>query len=122
MKGDTILCLKNTTNISGGGKIPSEIKSQSKKPNNIILHDHTKIKQFILYTAFGVLIGTTPIAANVTDNLSGPIKQLLGSRETVTDASSYSSAPANGKINYLEKRIVELQDKVDVLKQIIESK
>ncbi len=123
MKGDTIACLKNTTNISvGGGKIPSEIKSQSKKPKNIILHDHTKIKQFILYTAFGVLIGTTPIAANVTDNLSGPIKQLLGSRETVTDASSYSSAPANAKINYLEKRIVELQDKVDALKQIIESK
>ena len=122
MKGDTILCLKNISNISGGGKIPSEIKSQSKKPKNIILHDHTKIKQFILYTAFGVLIGTTPIAANVTDNLSGPIKQLLGSRETVTDASSYSSAPANAKINYLEKRIVELQDKVDVLKQIIESK
>ena len=106
MKGDTILCLKNISNISGGGKIPSEIKSQSKKPKNIILHDHTKIKQFILYTAFGVLIGTTPIAANVTDNLSGPIKQLLGSRETVTDASSYSSAPANAKINYLEKRIV----------------
>lgn len=106
----------------GGGKIPSEIKSQSKKPKNIILHDHTKIKQFILYTAFGVLIGTTPIAANVTDNLSGPIKQLLGSRETVTDASSYSSAPANAKINYLEKRIVELQDKVDAIKQIIESK
>ena len=122
MKGDTILCLKNISNISGGGKIPSEIKSQSKKPKNIILHDHTKIKQFILYTAFGVLVGTTPIAANVTDNLSGPIKQLLGSRETVTDASSYSSAPANAKINYLEKRIVELQDKVDVLKQIIESK
>ena len=122
MKGDTILCLKNISNISGGGKIPSEIKSQLKKPKNIILHDHTKIKQFILYTAFGVLIGTTPIAANVTDNLSGPIKQLLGSRETVTDASSYSSAPANAKINYLEKRIVELQDKVDVLKQIIESK
>ena len=122
MKGDTILCLKNISNISGGGKIPSEIKSQSKKPKNIILHDHTKIKQFILYTAFGVLIGTTPIAANVTDNLSGPIKQLLGSRETVTDASSYSSAPANAKINYLEKRIVELQDKVDALKQIIESK
>ena len=122
MKGDTILCLKNISNISGGGKIPSEIKSQSKKPKNIILHDHTKIKQFILYTAFGVLIGTTPIAANVTDNLSGPIKQLLGSRETVTDASSYSSAPANAKINYLEKRIVELQDKVDAIKQIIESK
>ena len=121
MKGDTIACLKNTTNISGGGKIPSEIKSQSKKPKNLI-HDHTKIKQFILYTAFGVLIGTTPIAANVTDNLSGPIKLLLGSRETVTNASSYSSAPANAKINYLEKRIVELQDKVDALKQIIESK
>ena len=91
MKGDTIACLKNTTNISGGGKIPSEIKSQSKKPKNIILHDHTKIKQFILYTAFGVLIGTTPIAANVTDNLSGPIKQLLGSREMLTDESAYSS-------------------------------
>lgn len=122
MKGDTILCLKNTTDISGGGKIPTEIKSQSKKPKNIILHDHTKIKQFILYTAFGVLIGTTPIAANVTDNLSGPIKQLLGSREMLTDESAYSSAPANAKINYLEKRIVELQDKVDALKQIIESK
>ena len=108
--------------FGGGGKITSEIKSQPKKPKNIILHDHTKIKQFILYTAFGILIGTTHVAANVTDNLSGPIKQLLGSRETVTDASSYSSAPANGKINYLEKRIVELQDKVDVLKQIIESK
>lgn len=122
MKGDTILCLKNISNISGGGKIPSEIKSQSKKPKNIILHDHTKIKQFILYTAFGVLIGTTPIAANVTDNLSGPIKLLLGSREMLTDESAYSSAPANAKINYLEKRIVELQDKVDVLKQIIGSK
>ena len=122
MKGDTILCLKNISNISGGGKIPSEIKSQSKKPKNIILHDHTKIKQFILYTAFGVLIGTTPIAANVTDNLSGPIKQLLGSREMLTDESAYSSAPANAKINYLEKRIVELQDKVDAIKQIIESK
>lgn len=118
---NTILCQISTTIISGG-KITSEIKSQSKKPKNIILHDHPKIKQFILYTAFGVLVGTTPIAANVTDNLSGPIKQLLGSRETVTDASSYSSAPANAKINYLEKRIVELQDKVDVLKQIIESK
>ena len=112
---------KNYNKYFGGGKIPSEIKSQSKLHKNLI-HDHAKIKQFILYTAFGVLIGTTPIAANVTDNLSGPIKQLLGSRETVTDASSYSSAPANAKINYLEKRIVELQDKVDVLKQIIESK
>ena len=122
MKGDTILCLKNISNISGGGKNPNEKKYQSKKPKKKIFHDHTKIKQFILYTAFGVLVGTTPIAANVTDNLSGPIKQLLGSRETVTDASSYSSAPANAKINYLEKRIVELQDKVDVLKQIIESK
>ena len=121
LKGDTILCLKNISNISGGGKIPSEIKSQSKKPKNLI-HDHTKIKQFILYTAFGVLIGTTPIAANVTDNLSGPIKQLLGSREMLTDESAYSSAPANAKINYLEKRIVELQDKVDAIKQIIESK
>ena len=121
MKGDTIACLKNTTNISGGGKIPSEIKSQSKSHKNLI-HDHTKGKQFLLFTVFGILIGTTPIAANVTDNLSGPIKQLLGSRETVTDASSYSSAPANAKINYLEKRIVELQDKVDALKQIIESK
>ena len=121
MKGDTIQCLKNISNISGGGKIPSEIKSQSKKPKNLI-HDHTKIKQFILYTAFGVLIGTTPIAANVTDNLSGPIKQLLGSREMLTDESAYSSAPANAKINYLEKRIVELQDKVDAIKQIIESK
>ncbi len=39
-----------------------------------------------------------------------------------TDESAYSSAPANAKINYLEKRIVELQDKVDALKQIIESK
>ena len=121
---ERIQCYVNKYNdyFWGGGKIPSEIKSQSKKPKNIILHDHTKIKQFILYTAFGVLIGTTPIAANVTDNLSGPIKQLLGSRETVTDASSYSSAPANAKINYLEKRIVELQDKVDAIKQIIESK
>ena len=121
-RGHDSMSKKYNEYFVGGGKIPSEIKSQLKKPKNIILHDHTKIKQFILYTAFGVLIGTTPIAANVTDNLSGPIKQLLGSRETVTDASSYSSAPANAKINYLEKRIVELQDKVDVLKQIIESK
>ena len=121
-RGNDTMSKKYIKYFGGGGKIPSEIKSQSKKPKNIILHDHTKIKQFILYNAFGVLVGTTPIAANVTDNLSGPIKQLLVSRETVTDASSYSSAPANAKINYLEKRIVELQDKVDVLKQIIESK
>lgn len=121
MKGDTIACLKNTTNISGGGKIPSEIKSQSKLHKNLI-HDHTKGKQFLLFTVFGILIGTTPVAANVKDNLSGQFMHLLGSRETVTDASSYSSAPANAKINYLEKRIVELQDKVDAIKQIIESK
>ena len=122
MKGDTIQCLKNTTNISGGGKIPSEIKSQSKKPKNIILHDHTKIKQFILYTAFGVLVGTTPIAANVTDNLSGPIKQLLGSKEAITNASDYTNASVNAKINYLEKRIENLQNKTEVLKQIIDAK
>ena len=121
-RGHDSMSKKYNEYCGGGGKIPSEIKSQSKKPKNIILHDHTKIKQFILYTAFGVLIGTTPIAANVTDNLSGPIKQLLGSREMLTDESAYSSAPANAKINYLEKRIVELQDKVDALKQIIESK
>ena len=106
----------------GGGKIPSEIKSQSKKPKNIILHDHTKIKQFILYTAFGVLVGTTPIAANVTDNLSGPIKQLLGSKEAITNASDYTNASVNAKINYLEKRIENLQNKTEVLKQIIDAK
>ena len=105
----------------GGGKIPSEIKSQLKSHKNLI-HDHTKIKQFILYTAFGVLIGTTPIAANVTDNLSGPIKQLLGSKEAITNASDYTNASVNAKINYLEKRIENLQNKTEVLKQIIDAK
>ena len=122
MKGDTIACLKNTTNISGGGKIPSEIKSQSKSHKNLILHDHTKRRQFIICTMLGMLIGVTPVAANVTDNLSGSLKNLLGSREVITNASGYNSAPTNAKINYLEKRIEELQEKTDVLKQIVELK
>ena len=121
MKGDTIACLKNTTNISGGGKIPSEIKSQSKSHKNLI-HDHTKGKQFLLFTVFGILIGTTPVAANVTDNLSDPIKQLLGSKEAITNASDYTNASVNAKINYLEKRIENLQNKTEVLKQIIDAK
>ena len=122
MKGDTIACLKNTTNISGGGKIPSEIKSQSKSHKNLI-HDHAKnVSQLILCTMIGILIGTTPVAAGVKDNLSGSIKQLLGSREATTDSSGYNMAPANAKINYLEKRIENLQNKTEVLKQIIDAK
>ena len=111
MKGDTIACLKNTTNISGGGKIPSEI-----------IHDHTKGKQFLLFTVFGILIGTTPVAANVKDNLSGHFMHLLGSKEAITNASDYTNASANAKINYLEKRIENLQNKTEVLKQIIDAK
>ena len=53
---------------------------------------------------------------------SGSLKQLLGSRQVITDESGYYSAPANAKINYLEKRIEELQEKTEVLKQIIDSK
>ena len=70
----------------------------------------------------GILIGTTPVAAGVKDNLSGSIKQLLGSREATTDSSGYNMAPANAKINYLEKRIENLQNKTEVLKQIIDAK
>ena len=123
MKGDTIACLKNTTNISwGGGKIPSEIKSQSKSHKNLI-HDHAKnVSQLILCTMIGILIGTTPVAAGVKDNLSGSIKQLLGSREATTDSSGYNMAPANAKINYLETRIRELQEKTKLLETIIDSK
>ena len=121
MKGDTILCLKNISNISGGGKIPSEIKSQSKLPKNLI-HDHAKGKQFLLFTVFGILIGTTPVAANVKDNLSGQFMHLPGSKEAITNASDYTNASANAKINYLEKRIENLQNKTEVLKQIIDAK
>ena len=106
----------------GGGKIPSEIKSQSKSHKNLI-HDHAKnVSQLILCTMIGILIGTTPVAAGVKDNLSGSIKQLLGSREATTDSSGYNMAPANAKINYLEKRIENLQNKTEVLKQIIDAK
>ena len=121
MKGDTILCLKNISNISVGGKIPSEIKSQSKSHKNLI-HDHTKGKQFLLFTVFGILIGTTPVAANVKDNLSGQFMHLLGSKEAITNASDYTNASVNAKINYLEKRIENLQNKTEVLKQIIDAK
>ena len=121
MKGYNAMSNKYNDYFWGGGKIPSEIKSQSKLPKNLI-HDHAKGKQFLLFTVFGILIGTTPVAANVKDNLSGQFMHLLGSKEAITNASDYTNASANAKINYLEKRIENLQNKTEVLKQIIDAK
>jgi len=75
-----------------------------------------------LFTVFGILIGTMPVAANVKDNLSGQFMHLLGSKEAITNASDYTNASVNAKINYLEKRIENLQNKTEVLKQIIDAK
>lgn len=105
-----------------GGKISTGLNSNKKEQKKLIKHDHVRGRQLILYTLVGVLISATPVAADVTDNLSGSLKQLLGSRQVITDESGYYSAPANAKINYLEKRIKELQEKTEVLKQIIDSK
>ena len=108
--------------LFGRGKISTGLNSNKKERKKLIKHDHVRCRQLLLYTLVGVLIGTTPVAADVTDNLSGSLKQLLGSRQVITDESGYYAAPANAKINYLEKRIEELQEKTEVLKQIIDSK
>lgn len=112
----------SVSQIFGGGKISTGLNSNKEEQKKLIKHDHVRGRQLILCTLVGVLMGTTPVAADVTDNLSGSLKLLLGSRQVITDESGYYSAPANAKINYLEKRIEELQEKTEILKQIIDSK
>ena len=116
MKGDTILCLKNTTNISGGGgKIPSEIKSQSKSHKNLI-HDHKGwIRTVTLLVVFALIWGQVPVSGSVTDNMPSVIQRILGIRED-TVADSFEGASTNAKINYMEKQMVALQSSVEQIK------
>ena len=115
MKGDTIACLKNTTNISGGGKIPSEIKSQSKSHKNLI-HDHKGwIRTVTLLVVFALIWGQVPVAGSVTDNMPSVIQRILGIRED-TVADSFEGASTNAKINYMEKQMVALQSSVEQIK------
>ena len=116
MKGDTILCLKNISNISwGGGKIPSEIKSQSKSHKNLI-HDHAeKIRTFAFCIIFALLWGTSPVGAAVNDNLQTVAQALLGPVDAQV-TGSYESASTNAKLNSLQKQVTTLQNSVNELR------
>ena len=116
MKGDTILCLKNISNISvGGGKIPSEIKSQSKSHKNLI-HDHAeKIRTFAFCIIFALLWGTSPVGAAVNDNLQTVAQALLGPVDAQV-TGSYESSSTNAKLNSLQKQVTTLQNYVNELR------
>lgn len=113
---------------SGGGKnvlltLKKKIKDEKlNRENKLQSNLYKKCRIVASLVIIWLLLNQTPVVADVTDNLSGSLKQLLGSREVITDESGYYSAPANAKINYLEKRIEELQEKTEVLKQIIDAK
>jgi hypothetical protein len=120
--------MENRIFVRGGGKnvlltLKKKIKDEKlNRENKLQSNLYKKCRIVASLVIIWLLLNQTPVVADVTDNLSGSLKQLLGSREVITDESGYYSAPANAKINYLEKRIEELQEKTEVLKQIIDAK
>ena len=115
MKGDTIACLKNITNFWGGGIIPSEIKSQSKSHNILILDDAEKIRTFAFCIIFALLWGTSPVGAAVNDNLQTVAQALLGPVDAQV-TGSYESSSTNAKLNSLQKQVTTLQNSVNELR------
>ena len=111
--------------LSGGGKNLTE-RQESGRTDNLIrkkLFDKAKLLLVCIIFAFvwNTVWNTIPVTAQVTDNISSSIQSLLGAKNAQV-TGSYEDAVTNAKINYLEKRIENLQNKTEVLKQIIDAK
>ncbi len=113
--GNETFIYKSFANFRGGGKIPSEIKSQSKSHKNLI-HDHAeKIRTFAFCIIFALLWGTSPVGAAVNDNLQTVAQALLGPVDAQV-TGSYESSSTNAKLNSLQKQVTTLQNSVNELR------